>query len=252
MDLLFNIKDICINHPVVKQYGEGEVFNINNLKNIKYPLIWVDFDNTESDINDFVFNLRLYYIDRLLDDKSNELDIQMDSVYILNDILTNISDIYATYTNFNITHFNQQLSDMCAGGFVNLRIEKCTENGYTKDIEVSELNLLPSDNVSYNNDTLTSFLDGLSGLTTTIYTDDTIIGDGSLNNPLSLYDSNFSKTINYNLNGTINNIVYQDGKTITYTYDIDNNIVSWNDGYRLWEIVKDIDGKIININLTKI
>lgn len=67
-----------------------------------------------------------------------------------------------------------------------------------------------------------------------------------------LYDSNFSKTINYNLNGTINSIQYEDGKTINYTYDINNDIVSWNDGYRLFEIIKDVDGKIINVNMTKI
>lgn len=128
MELLYFLRDLCINHPIVKQYGDGEFFNINNLKNIKYPLIWIDINNTESNLKDFIFNIRLYYIDRLLDDKSNELDIQMDSVYVLNDILTTISNTYTTYTNFNITHFNQQFNDMCAGGYVDIRIEYCIKN----------------------------------------------------------------------------------------------------------------------------
>ena len=65
----------------------------------------------------------------------------------------------------------------------------------------------------------------------------------AINTPPKSYE------IAYNPDGSVSQISYEGGDVITYSYS-QGQVSSWSDGNRTWTVVKDIDGNIININIS--
>lgn len=65
----------------------------------------------------------------------------------------------------------------------------------------------------------------------------------AINTPPKSYE------IAYNPDGSVSQISYEGGDVITYFYS-QGQVSSWSDGNRTWTVVKDIDGNIININIS--
>ena len=166
-NLLTVIKEISSLHPSINFVGDGDVFALNSITEIQYPAIWVDIDNMSTDLEDLKTTYKIYYIDRLLNDKENELEIQSDSAYILNDIIIKLSDYYSFNTPVNIVPFKQKFTDSCAGGYMSIIIRECLKGvGIVDIIQPTSPNCLPADYVCYNGKTLKEILDEGTGGTT--------------------------------------------------------------------------------------
>ena len=71
------------------------------------------------------YQLTLYYIDRLFEDKSNVLDIHSTGIQVLAKIINILNyenDNIDIDFNINATTFEQKFSDYCAGVYVNLNV----------------------------------------------------------------------------------------------------------------------------------
>jgi hypothetical protein len=67
------------------------------------------------------YNFTLFYVDRLKDDKSNQIEVQSVGCDTINNIL---QLLYSTYGieagNYTLQTFNQRFTDECAGVFCNV------------------------------------------------------------------------------------------------------------------------------------
>ena len=98
---------------------EGNIYEIN-FKEEKYALINVFVEKSYIYQDTANYILVLSYVDRLLQDKSNKIQIQSDGIIYLNEIINKL-DLPINYP-LEITPFTETFGDDCAGVFCRLTI----------------------------------------------------------------------------------------------------------------------------------
>ena len=105
------------------QFTEGDINQVNFNSN-KYPAFHLFLDNMIQTSNSITYNLVLFYIDILLQDRSNKITIQSDGLEILKSIIASIdvdldvTKISTLVSPFRYTTFTEKYTDECAGAFV--------------------------------------------------------------------------------------------------------------------------------------
>lgn len=130
-DFLNRIKTIADNHKLVNFTSIDDVYEIWQGGEIKYPAVNIAVENIQysDDDNLNYLNMILYYGDRLMQDKSNLVDIHTDSTRVLQSIINNIFQInqVGSIDEYIIELWNQQFNDYLAGGYVRLRVGLLSE-----------------------------------------------------------------------------------------------------------------------------
>lgn len=123
--LINQLRNISLRLPNVNTAMYGDVFELNSKPNNVYSVFFI----TETDHiireNTTEYQLTLYYIDRLFEDKSNVLDIHSTGIQVLAKIINILNyenDNIDIDFNINATTFEQKFSDYCAGVYVNLNV----------------------------------------------------------------------------------------------------------------------------------
>ena len=131
-EVITDILNIAKQQPNINHTGEGDIYSLNSLPNIDYSVFWVTQTNHTQGENTVTYNLVLYYIDRLLPDASNRLQIQSQGMLVLNNIINIYNqmnpDIQIEY-DINYTTFTHRFTDDCAGVFANVTIISDNEIG---------------------------------------------------------------------------------------------------------------------------
>jgi hypothetical protein len=131
-EVITDILNIAKQQPNINHTGEGDIYSLNSLPNIDYNVFWVTQTNHTQGENTVTYNLVLYYIDRLLPDASNRLQIQSQGMLALNNIINIYNqmnpDIQIEY-DINYTTFTHRFVDDCAGVFANVTITADAELG---------------------------------------------------------------------------------------------------------------------------
>ncbi len=130
LDTINNLLDIARKQPNINHVGNGDVYSLNSLPNINYGVFFITQQNHSINDDITTYNLTLYYIDRLLSDNSNTLQIQSQGIMILANIINifNNSNLDADIEyDINFTTFTHRFQDDCGGVFANVRIT--TNNG---------------------------------------------------------------------------------------------------------------------------
>lgn len=108
--------------PNINYIGEGDIFSLNSLPNIDYSVFFITQYEHQQMENTMVYNLVLYYIDRVDD---NTLAVQSNGILTLNNIINHFeqeySDIEVDY-DINYTTFTHKFTDDCAGVYCNVKI----------------------------------------------------------------------------------------------------------------------------------
>jgi len=137
-DFVNNIQAYSLKHKFVGEFKEGDVFEFMNEGEKKYASVVLTINNIRTNNTETILNCYLYYIDRLLEDESNRLEIWSVGADTLQKIITR-----AGYNNFdimtsgNVTFqpFKEKFQDLCAGVYAN--IEFTIVNGITNcDTEI--------------------------------------------------------------------------------------------------------------------
>jgi hypothetical protein len=94
---------------------------MNNKRDIRYGVFaWLQQPHTTA-VRDSLrtFSFTLFYVDRLTDSRSNEIDVQSVAVETLENIVKTLvdSEYNIEATTLNITNFNERFADECAGAF---------------------------------------------------------------------------------------------------------------------------------------
>ena len=116
------IKNISLSNGIVNEVGEGDIYQHLNSGMHKYPCVFLTVQNVTF-TNDIVnVNATLFYVDRLLDNSSNKLEIQSNGITVLSQILDRIAEETVINTVQNVyTPFEEKFADLCAGQFVTFR-----------------------------------------------------------------------------------------------------------------------------------
>lgn len=116
-EIINKLKDIAINKPNINYVGDGDVYTLNSLPNLDYSVFFITQNEHSIDGNTIIYNLNLFYIDRIADSEDNVLNIQSDGILQLTNIINTLvfSEDVDVDGEITFVPFIQRFADNCAG-----------------------------------------------------------------------------------------------------------------------------------------
>lgn len=121
--LLKNIEEVALKLNTVNSFYDGDVYNNWNNQEVKYGSINVGLESTTRTDNTVIYNVIIYYADRLLQDKSNKNSIWVDANNTITSIINGIDNSIFYEGPLNIVPFEQKFADYLAGGYLRIGLE---------------------------------------------------------------------------------------------------------------------------------
>lgn len=123
-DLILNVKLLCEQVPNVHTFVCNNITELNAMQNVKYSaMVLTQSQHTQTD-EYRNYNFWLFYVDRLTDDKSNEIDIQTAAVEALSSVLQSLSEsVYGDISNITYNTFTQKFESLCAGAYATFSVQ---------------------------------------------------------------------------------------------------------------------------------
>ena len=125
LELIKTMEVIASRQPSVKMVVENDIFRLNAKADARYGVFaFVQGQHSTSiDSNVITYAFTLFYVDRLRNDRSNQIEIQSVGIQTLDNIIRRLDDlgIYAE-TSYSFQVFNQRFTDECAGVFCNVSL----------------------------------------------------------------------------------------------------------------------------------
>ena len=125
LELIHPIESIASNQPSIKMVVENDVFRLNDRADAKYGVFaFVQGQHSSSIESNWInYTFTFFYVDRLKNDKSNQIEIQSVGIQTLDNIIRAL-DENGIYSNLTYTFqvFNQRFLDECAGVFCNVTL----------------------------------------------------------------------------------------------------------------------------------
>ena len=124
-EVIIKFLNIARKQPNIGYTGEGDIYTLNSLPNLEYSVFFVTQQEHRQSEDTIIYNLILYYIDRLTETGDNTLDIQSNGVILLGNIINTFINENDADINYDITYqtFLHKFSDACAGVYANVKIE---------------------------------------------------------------------------------------------------------------------------------
>lgn len=111
-------------HQQVKQYGQGDVWEINP-KELDYSVLWAIEDSVTLSERTLTYNIRILCMDRVLPGEENEEEVLSDTLSILLDFVAYFRQLHTdldVQRNVNITPFTERFDDKVSGHSMILNI----------------------------------------------------------------------------------------------------------------------------------
>lgn len=124
LETIRTLEAIALEQHSIAMVIENDVFKLNAIPNAKYAVFaYTQGRHTTSVGGDITtFQLTLFYIDRLTEDKSNQVEIQSTGTQVLRNILYMMSELDFEVSSMPIQPFNQRFADECAGVYCEVSI----------------------------------------------------------------------------------------------------------------------------------
>ena len=149
LELIKTMEVIASHQPSIHMVIENDIFRLNNKADAKYGVFaFVQGQHSTSiDSNVITYTFTLFYVNRLKNDRSNQIEIQSVGIQTLDNIIRQLDDlgIYSE-TSYSFQVFNQRFTDDCAGVFCNV------------NLSVPVGSLCPEDFADFNNDFNDNFI----------------------------------------------------------------------------------------------
>ena len=124
-ELIKTMEVIASKQPSINMVVENDVFRLNAKSDARYGVFaFVQQQHTtaiESNVITYAFTL--FYVDRLKNDRSNQIEIQSVGIQTLDNIIRTLDDwgIFVDNT-YSFQVFQQRFVDECAGVFCNVSL----------------------------------------------------------------------------------------------------------------------------------
>lgn len=127
--LLYAISEYCITRKIINYSAAGASIYEIGVKDIKdYPILFTSPSGSHTaNRNTTTYSITLYYIDRLLTDSSNDIDILSTAIEQLKSIIAGIEtfeDVISVSDEYRINNFTdtETFNDRCAGAYATIEI----------------------------------------------------------------------------------------------------------------------------------
>ena len=124
IQLLKKLEAYSLSLPYVNSTNLGDIYEyLNGSPNVKYASVNIDINQSTRNDNLITYSVYLYYVDRLVEDKSNWIEVKTTAEQVLNSIVNYAAEIGDVDDGWTIHYFEQQFADYCAGGYVQFNLE---------------------------------------------------------------------------------------------------------------------------------
>lgn len=128
--LLYAISELAIKQEVIQYTMAGsDIYNINGRTIKDYPLLFITPSGSqEVKDNTTIYTITLYYLERLLDDFSNDVTIMSTAIEQLKNIVRGIDglqEVVDVEDEYEITAFieTEAFDDKLSGAYATIRVE---------------------------------------------------------------------------------------------------------------------------------
>lgn len=116
---------VASKQPTIASIVRNDVFRLNSIPDAKYGVFaWLQGEHRtdlEADLQNFSFTF--FYVDRLTEDKGNEIEIQSVGMETLENILEVLAGAGIVAGEHTFRTFNERFSDECAGVYCTCTLE---------------------------------------------------------------------------------------------------------------------------------
>lgn len=120
------IEGVAASQPSVNMIVRNDIFRLNSASDARYGVFgWTQGQHSASvESSMFTYSFTFFYVDRLLSDLSNQIEVQSVGIQTLDNILKRLDDlgVYVSAT-YNFQTFNQRFLDECSGVFCNISLQ---------------------------------------------------------------------------------------------------------------------------------
>lgn len=124
-EIVDKLLKIAERQPNINYVGEGDIMDINGFPDTKYSLFYITQTRHNLNEDTITYNLILYYVDRIFQDKSNTLSVQSNGIQVLHNIINIFnqenSDVQIE-DNLTFNTFTHKFTDYCAGCWLDISI----------------------------------------------------------------------------------------------------------------------------------
>lgn len=117
---------VASQQPSVNMIVQNDIFRLNSKSDARYGVFgWTQGQHsTSAESSMFTYSFTFFYVDRLKQDVSNQIEVQSVGIQTLDNILRELDDlgIYIGST-YNFQTFNQRFVDECAGVFCDVSLQ---------------------------------------------------------------------------------------------------------------------------------
>ena len=129
-DTILLLERIAADQPAIHTIVRNDVYKLNTAPSVNYgAFAWTQGTHSGS-IESWgtAFRFSLFYVDRLTEDGSNQIEVQSTACAVLDNILRKLASEGLEVEAWTINTFNEKFADMCAGAFaqVLVRVPKDT------------------------------------------------------------------------------------------------------------------------------
>lgn len=122
-EVIRTMEIVASHQPSINMVVENDVFRLNSKADARYGVFaFVQQQHSTSlESNMLSYSFTLFYVDRLKNDRSNQIEIQSVGIETLDNIIRQLDDlgIYSEQS-YSFQVFNQRFLDECAGVFCNV------------------------------------------------------------------------------------------------------------------------------------
>ena len=117
---------VASQQPSVNMIVRNDIFRLNSKSDARYGVFgWTQGQHsTSADSSMFTYSFVFIYVDRLKNDRSNEIEVQSVGIQTLDNILRKLEDLdIFVSSSYSFQTFNQRFLDECAGVFCNVSLQ---------------------------------------------------------------------------------------------------------------------------------
>ncbi len=116
-EIVNTIKEIANSQPSVNYAYEGDVYHLNELKDIKYGVSCIT-QQAHRQQGDFIYyNFVIYFIDRLTATSDNRLNVQSTAIDTLSNIIKTMESLGFDFDSVTYQVFTERFESECAGAY---------------------------------------------------------------------------------------------------------------------------------------
>ena len=130
IDFVKMFKSIAKSQPNVNSIIDNDIYRLNTLKDVDYSVFGWQQRQHQEETDFWIYSFQFFYVDRLTQDGSNELETQNIGLEVLSNIISTILEYgdgeIEVYGTTLYQPFTQRFKDECSGVYatVSFRVPK--------------------------------------------------------------------------------------------------------------------------------